>query len=142
MDDVIACSMPDGSVAVVVPAPEFTAADVLMDVPAAALAHEIIEKAALPNDRIFRNAWTMAGSTVSEDLPKAVEIAHARRRAKRELDMAPHHETIARQIPGEDTAAAQQARDAIKLVDDARQTEIDAAATTDELRAIIARDEL
>ena len=145
--DVIACSMPDGTVAVVVPAVSrkgktWTAAEVLKDVPANAVAHEIIEKSALPNDRIFRNAWTMAGNVVSEDLPKAVEIAHTRRRAKREADFVPHDEVISKQIPGADAVAAEAARATIRQADAARQVEIDAAVTTNELRAIIVRDNL
>ena len=140
--DVIACLMPDGSTAVVHPGKGFTAADVIDDIPEVAVAHSVIDTSALPGDRIFRSAWTVAGGVVSEDLARSIEIAHKRRRIKRDEDFKPHDDVIAKAIPGADAVAAEAAREAIRQADTARQVEIDGAATTDALRAILTRDGL
>lgn len=138
--DVIACEMPDGTVSVVHPAPGMATNDVVKDIPVDAIHSEVVDDSTLPGDRIFRNAWTKAsvGQPVVEDLPKAREIAHNRRRARRDADFAPHDEVFAKQVPGSDFDGAEAARVAIRAEDDARQIAIDAAANPTALKALMA----
>ena len=125
---------PEG-VAVIIPAPEcglsieeIAAKDVPDGVP-----YEIVTADEIPADRTFRNAWVMGDCCVEHDLPRCKDIAHERRRAARAEEFAPHDEIIAKQIPGADAAAAEEARQAIRDKYADIQTAIDNAATVDEL---------
>lgn len=71
------------------------------------------------------------------NLDKAKAIGHDMRRAKRAEEFAPHDEVIAKRIPGKDEAEAEAARQAIRDKYAAVQTEIDAAATPDEIKAAL-----
>lgn len=128
----------EAGVSIVIPTPE--AVEIIgideiakKDVPAGA-AFQILDAEALP-DRTFRAAWKMTGKKVATDLPKAKEIAHERRRAKREAEFAPHDAAIAKQLPGNDKAEAERVK--IRAKYDAMQTAIDAAKTPDELKAVL-----
>ena len=70
--------------------------------------------------------------TISID--KAKIIAHDMRRAARAEEFKPHDEIIAKQIPGTAVQEAEAARQAIREKYAAMQTQIDAAATVEELK--------
>ncbi len=122
-----------GGVSVIIPTGELSIEEVAKkDVPAG-VAYEIVEDSDIPSDRTFRNAWVMGDCCVEHDLPRCKDIAHERRRAARAEEFAPHDEVIAKQIPGADAAAAEEARQAIRDKYADIQTAIDNAATVDEL---------
>lgn len=68
---------------------------------------------------------------------KAKAIGHEIRRANREKEFAPLDTVIMKQIPGKDAQAAEAERQAIRDKYAAIQTQIDAAATTDEIKAAL-----
>lgn len=70
------------------------------------------------------------------NLTKAKNIAHERRRFKREQEFKPHDEIIMKQIPGEDATAAETARAEIRTRYATIQTNIDNAITVDELKTV------
>jgi|TARA_R110002126_G_scaffold289510_1_gene444578 hypothetical protein len=74
---------------------------------------------------------------ITVNVNKAKAIAHDMRRAARAAEFAPHDEVIAKRIPGTAEAEAEAARQAIRDKYAAVQTAIDAAATTDEIKAAL-----
>jgi hypothetical protein len=70
------------------------------------------------------------------DLTKAKNIGHDMRRAARAEEFKPYDEAIAKQIPGQ-AEGAETARQAIRDKYAAIQTSIDAATTTDEIKAAL-----
>ena len=74
---------------------------------------------------------------ITVNLDKAKEIAHEKRRAARSAEFAPHDEVIAKQIPGVSAEEAEAARQAIRTKYEEMQTQMDAAATVDELKALL-----
>ena len=90
-----------------------------------------------PVDSLFRSAWEIEGGQLVTNLAKAKEIAHDKRRAKRAEEFAPHDDVIKLGIPGQDSAAAEEARAAIRDRDSERQAAIDACSDEAELRAVI-----
>jgi hypothetical protein len=70
------------------------------------------------------------------DLTKAKNIGHDMRRAARAEEFKPYDEAIAKQIPGA-VEGAETARQAIREKYAAIQTQIDAAATPDEIKAAL-----
>jgi len=89
------------------------------------------EVTSLPEDKVFRNAFTLVGGAVVEDLTIAKEIAHEERRAKRDADLAP----LDRQY----TYAPEVAEPERKKVRDDNallQAEIDGVATVEDLKGI------
>lgn len=70
------------------------------------------------------------------NLTKAKNIAHERRRFKREQEFKPHDEIIMKQIPGEDATAAETARAEIRTRYATIQTDIDNSTTVDELKTV------
>lgn len=127
----------DGGVSVVHPTGEVPINELVSRVVPAGASYEIVEDDAIPADRTFRNAWVKTGATIVEDLPKAKEIAHDRRRAARAEEFAPHDEVIMKQIPGADADAAEAERAAIRTKYATIQSDIDAASSTTELKSIL-----
>jgi len=125
---------PDGGVAIIVPAPGVSAADVLKDVPPGVV-YEIVDVATIPSDRTFRNAWEKAGNQIQHNLTKAKEIAHEKRRIKRAEEFAPLD--IESTIPAK-AAGAEAARQLIRDKYAAMQVAIDAAADVDALKSAAA----
>ena len=70
------------------------------------------------------------------DLTKAKNIGHDMRRVARSEEFKPYDEAIAKQIPGQ-VDGAEAARQAIREKYAAIQTQIDAATTTDEIKAAL-----
>lgn len=74
---------------------------------------------------------------ITINMDKAKAIGHEIRRAQREAEFAPFDAIIMKQIPGADATAAEEARQEIRDKYAAIQTEIDAAATPDEIKAAL-----
>jgi hypothetical protein len=74
------------------------------------------------------------------DLTKAKDIAHDKRRGVRVAEFAPLDEVIAKQIPGKSAAEAEAERQVIRNKYAALQAQMDAAATVDELKALLPKE--
>ena len=131
-----------GGVSIVVPAPGCTVEQALAAVPAGA-AYEIVDVAAVPSDRTFRDAWfhdtTPEPQKIGIDIDKAKEHCHCRRRSARSAEFAPLD--IKATIPGE-AKAAEESRAAIRTKYTDIQAAIDACSTADELKGIIVAEGL
>lgn len=123
-------------VAIVIPSPncgmtveQIAAKDVPAGVP-----YSIVSRSIFPADRMFRNAWMKSGNGIAHDMPKAKVISHDKRRAARAAEFAPLD--IEATIPSM-AAQAEAKRQAIRDKYAVMQTQIDAATTIDQLRAIV-----
>ena len=126
-----------GGVSVIIPTGELSIEEVAAkDVPEG-VAYEIVEDDAIPADRYFRNAWVANGATVEVDLDQAKTIGHDIRRQQRAEEFKPYDDIIAKQIPGADNAAAEEARQQIRDKYAQVQEQIDAAATPDDIKAAL-----
>ena len=74
---------------------------------------------------------------ITVNMDKAKAIAHEVRRIKRAEEFAPLDEVIMKQIPGNDAAQAEAARQAIRDKYSALQAQMDAATTVDELKSLL-----
>lgn len=88
----------------------------------------------LPEDKLFRSAYVLVGDEVVTDLPLAKEIAHDKRRAKRDaayksVDGGSQYIVV--------SAEGEAKRKSVKTPDDAEQVAIDATNTVEELRELI-----
>jgi hypothetical protein len=127
----------DGTVAVIVPTGELPIEQVAAkDVPAG-LAYEIVTTDEVPSDRTFRDAWVMGDCCIDHDIDKCKAIGHDKRRAARAEEFAPLDEVIAKQIPGVDAIAAEEARQVIRDKYAEVQDAIDVAETPDEIKAAL-----
>lgn len=127
----------EGGISVIYPTGELNIQEVAAkDVPEG-VPYEIVEDDAIPTDRTFRNAWVMGDCCIEHDLERCKAIGHDMRRAARAAEFAPHDEVIAKMIPGEDAEAAEDARQEIRDRYATIQSEIDAAATPDEIKAAL-----
>lgn len=133
-------TQPDGTVAVIVPAPGVNFEQVVKAVPSGAH-YELVNDTDVPSDRAFRNAWFHDTSTdaqkIGVDVIKAKSITHEKRRTKRAEELAPYDEIIAKQIPGKGFDEAESARALIRQKYAAIQTRIDAAESVIDMRGII-----
>ena len=75
--------------------------------------------------------------SININIDKAKLIGHEIRRQNRNEEFAPHDEVIMKQIPGNDATIAEAARQEIRNRDAVKQVAIDAATSTDELKAIL-----
>lgn len=100
----------------------------------------IIDADDIPKDEHFWDSWeySESGSAIRVNIDKAKTIAHSIRRAARAIEFSPHDEIIAKQIPGAAVGNAEAARAAIRVKYAAMQDQIDAAGTTDEIKAALA----
>lgn len=71
------------------------------------------------------------------NLDKAKNIAHGMRRAARAEEFKPYDEIIMKQIPGNDYTQAEAARQAIRDKYAALQTQMNAASSVEELKALL-----
>lgn len=137
MDQRIIYPTPEGGVAVIIPTGELPIEEVAAkDVPEG-VPYEIVSVDEIPADRTFRNAWVLGDCCIEHDLEKCKVIGHDLRRQKRAEEFAPHDEVIAKQIPGVDAVAAEEARQEIRDRYAAMQAEINAASTPDEIKAAL-----
>lgn len=77
---------------------------------------------------------------ITINLDKAKSIAHDKRRAARAEEFKPHDEVIMKQIPGNDAAVAEAARQDIRNKYADMQVAIDAAESANELKVILGLD--
>jgi hypothetical protein len=122
---------PEGGIAVIIPAESVELA--LKDVPEG-VPYEIVDEADIPADRFFRNAWVKGDCCVDLDLDKCKAIGHDLRRQKRAEEFAPLDDVIAKQIPGKDLAAAEEARQVVRDEYAAKQVAIDEAETPEQIK--------
>jgi hypothetical protein len=73
---------------------------------------------------------------ITINIDKAKTVAHNLRRAARSVEFQPYDDAIAKQIPGQ-AEGAEPARAAIRTKYAAMQTQIDAASTVDEIKAVL-----
>jgi hypothetical protein len=106
--------------------------------PADAINPMFVDESAIPTDRTFRNAWEHGGDSVTQNIIKVKVIAHDKRREARSAEFAPLD--IKATIPSEATAA-EIARQAVRDKYAAMQTAIDAATTTDQIKAAMPQGE-
>lgn len=74
---------------------------------------------------------------ITINLDKAKSIAHDKRREARAEEFKPHDEVIMKQIPGNDAAVAEAARQDIRDKYAVMQEEIDNASSPEELKIIL-----
>jgi hypothetical protein len=128
----------DGGVSILIPSSTCKDIDELATGVPVSVAFEVINIAAVPSDRTFRNAWKRDPvKKIDIDIPKAKEITHERRRAKRADEFAPLD--IEATIPAK-AAAAEAARETIRQKYAAMQIEIDGCTTAEQLKTIIDRE--
>lgn len=127
---------PEGGVAVIIPAPDcgLTAEQIAAkDVPAG-VSYEIVDVSVIPADRTFRNAWEHDGGKIQPNLTKAKAIGHDMRRIKRDEELKPFDDVIAKQIPGKAAADAEAGRQKIRDKYAVVQTQIDAALSPTQIK--------
>lgn len=140
---VLAIPTLNGTLSVLIPAPGFTLSQALEnpDVQAALAANQSagepvqIEDTDLPQDRMFRDAWTVSGTECVECPVKSKGIAHDIRRQKRAAEFEPHDKIVSLQLPG--AVEAEQARAAIRNKYAHMQASINSASSVDQLRALL-----
>ena len=123
-----------GGVSVIVPTGSVELA--LKDVPPG-VPYEIVSADDIPSDRYFRNAWVANGAAVDVDLDKTKDIGHDIRRTQRAEEFKPYDEVIAKQIPGNSAAEAEEARQQIRFKYALIQDVIEAAETPDEIKSAL-----
>jgi len=74
---------------------------------------------------------------ITINIDKAKDIAHDKRRAKRAELFAPYDAVVMKQIPGNDMAAAEQARADIRQADALVQETINMATTPEQIKAAL-----
>jgi len=74
---------------------------------------------------------------ITINIDKAKTIAHTKRREARADEFKPYDEIIMKQIPGNDAAEAEAARQTIREKYAVMQTAIDTATTVDEIKAAL-----
>jgi acyl-CoA reductase-like NAD-dependent aldehyde dehydrogenase len=74
---------------------------------------------------------------ISIDMTKAKDIAHEKRRAARAEEFKPYDEVIMKQIPGVSAEQAEAARQAIREKYATLQSQMNAAQTAEELKALL-----
>jgi len=123
-----------GGVSIIIPTESVELA--LKDVPEG-VPYEIVSADDIPSDRYFRNAWVMGDCCIEHDLDKCKEIGHDRRRQQRAEEFKPYDEVIAKQIPGADAVAAEEARQEIRDKYALIQDVIEGASTPDEIKTAL-----
>ena len=98
---------------------------------------EVIEDSKIPTDRTFRNAWTIEGTSIKEDLTKSKTIAHLIRREKRATEFKPYDEIVSLSIPGQDSTAAESERVKIRAKYETMQTNINNATNTSAIKTAL-----
>ena len=90
----------------------------------------------MPADKLFRGAWswTTTKKSIDINMTKAKEVAHKYRRDKREIEFKPLDEIIAKNIPGTDLVATENARQDVRDKYSLIQSDIDSATTESNLR--------
>ncbi len=145
MNERIVFTNPDGSCAIIVPAPntKLSIDDIMTkDVPKDAINPRIISTLDLPNDRLFREAWidNAPPGPIGIDLAKAKVVAHSKRREMRQIELAPldEEQNDARLTKTRRQQIAAEKTDILNRYDTI-QNDIDAATSEQTLRDILAK---
>lgn len=126
-----------GYAALVVPTGEIPLEGVIeKDIPRGA-EYKVMAMSELPDDHTFFDAWVLSDIGIEYDMVKARDIGHAIRRAARAEEFGPYDEVIMKQIPGADNAAAEEARQQIRLKYALIQDAIEAASTIDQIKSAL-----
>lgn len=127
MNERVIFSKPDGGVAVVIPAPGagLTIEQIAAQAVTEGVAFDVVDAAAIPIDRTFRDGWEKHGKTVRHNLARCKEIAHEKRRGARAAEFAPLD--VEATIPSQ-AAQAEAKRQAVRDKYAVMQTAIDGAA--------------
>jgi len=123
-----------GGVSIIIPTESVELA--LKDVPEG-VPYEIVDADDIPADRYFRGAWVANGAAIEIDLDAAKSIGHDRRRQQRAEEFKPYDDVIAKQIPGADAIAAEEARQEIRDKYALIQDVIEGASTPDEIKTAL-----
>ena len=115
---------PDGSVAVLIPAPDcgLTLEEIAAkDLPPDVTVYHLVEESDIPTDRTFRNAWTLQDGLLGHDMTKCMDLTKSRLRAARKPLLEAQDVLFQRALEtGADTTAIiaekQRLRDVTKLV--------------------------
>jgi hypothetical protein len=136
MDYRVIYTTEDGGVAVVVPTPDsgLTTGEVIARSVPQGIPYEIVDKAAIPSDRLFRNAWERNGKVVEHSITKCKTVAHEIRRNKRAAEFAPLD--IEATIPSK-AAQAEAARQALRDKYATIQDNINNAVGVETLKQIV-----
>lgn len=126
---------PDGGVSIIVPAPGVDMKRVMQDVPEDAIDPQIVEVADIPQDRTFRDGWKQEGKKCVEGLDKCKEICHKHRRAVRDAEFLPLDREATIPAKAKDAEAK---RKLVRVKHANAQAEIDAAASVDQLKMVLA----
>ena len=102
--------------------------------PVGAINPKFVDASVIPTDRTFRNAWEHGGDSVIQNITKAKNIAHDKRREARSAEFAPLD--IKATIPSEATAA-EAARAVVRVKYATMQTAIESASTVDEIKSAL-----
>lgn len=128
----------EGTVAVVAPTPEYLETHSIEEVAAkdvpVGTQFIIVNTDTLPQDNTFFGAWELVNDVVEVNMNKAKTIGHELRRAARAEEFKPLD--IKAIIPNE-AVAAEAARQVIREKYVEIQINIDAASTTDEIKAAL-----
>jgi hypothetical protein len=115
---------------------EFVARIAAKDVPADATAVRVVDAAALPADRTFRDAWTLAANGIEHDMEKCRAIHRDRLRARRAPLLQKLDVDYMRALEkGQSTSAIVAKKQALR--DAPAFAAIDSARTVDELVAAV-----
>lgn len=131
---------PDGTVSILIPAPKALKTMTITEIAEKDVPPDrewrICNVSDIPQDRIFRSAWTdkNPGDKVDVDIPRAREIAHIKRRKQRDKRMKPLDVEATIPFLAE---AAETARKAIRAQSASMQVAIDEALTAEELKSIV-----
>lgn len=128
---------PDGGISVVIPTGETSVEHILANDIPPGVTPIVIDSADLPQDRTFREAWGLLNGRVRIGMVKAKVLAHIHRRRLRDEEFQPWDRIIALQIPGTEGTLAETRRAEIREAYAAFQSQIEAATTADQLKAII-----
>ena len=135
---IILYSQRNGSLAIITPAGDLR--DSVQDVPEGVF-YEKADPKDMPGSRVFRDSWrhdtSASVNKVYTDVAGALATSHTLRRKKRDKDIAPFDDIVAKQIPGQDAVAAEAARVAIRADNSRVQLLLDTATNADEMLSIL-----
>lgn len=131
----------DGALAIVVPAPSWTGTieELAKRVVPKGVGFEIVDESQISTNRTFRDAWIKGETGIEIDMGKAKEIAHEKRRAKRQKEITPLD--IEATIPTMGKLAEMK-RQKIRESNADLQTEIDGAQDEEALTSIAEKNNL
>ncbi len=147
MNKRIIYTRPDGGMSVVIPAisgddpagmteEQAVARALARDIPPDAADVAVVDVAAVPEDRTFRNAWERGGATVRVSMPKARAIHMGRIRAARAPELTRLDVESLRAIEAGDQAGMTAIASQKQRLRDLPQTfDLTAAKTPEELKA-------